>query len=114
MATTKYGTKQTTPRLYYERKLWGVCVICGKPLRNGETTISCVDCLAKRKKQVAERRDKVREQSREFRRKHRAAGLCRYCRLPALEGRSICEYHREYYSLLRKAKKEQSKDAEEA
>lgn len=116
MSSSNYGSKGTTPRLYYERKLWGVCILCGKPLRNGETTLSCINCRNKRKQQASARRERVNEQSRELRRKHRAAGLCNYCNTPAIEGRSMCEYHKEYYSktnqLLRKQRREQAQSEE--
>ena len=116
MAPTKSSI--LTQRLYYERKMWGVCIVCGKSFKNGETTLTCTECLAKRREYASARRERIREQSKQFRERQRAAGLCTYCSEPAIEGKRLCPYHKEYYSktnqLLRKQNKEKIKNAEQS
>lgn len=83
-------------KLYSERKLWGVCPACGKPLRKGETTICCSECLTKRREWASAHRSRTKEVSRRFRERHKTLGLCTFCNAPAEEGRTLCTFHREY------------------
>ena len=90
--------KAASKKLYRERREWGVCIICGKPRRNGETTLACVDCTLARAEYRERNRQRIRETGKERRARYRAAGLCIYCGKPAVPGLSQCEYHRMYYS----------------
>lgn len=90
--------KECSKRLYHERKEWGVCATCGKPRRNGETTVMCVHCLEKRAKMRQENREKINEYARARRQRFKAQGLCIDCGKPAIQGQTRCEYHKEYYA----------------
>ena len=113
---TNHAASAAMSKLYYDRKKWGVCVVCGKPMKNGEETITCAFCLEKRRAQASAKREILRKQSKELRERHMAAGICIFCKSPALENSSRCEFHNEYYSSanqrLRKAKKERERNAE--
>lgn len=95
-------------RLYEERKEWGVCVTCGKPLRNGEKTVSCQDCITDRAKYREDNRQHIRDNARDRMNRYRAAGLCVFCGKPVVEGKKLCQYHRDYYS--KKPKDKNMKD----
>lgn len=85
-------------KLYLDRKLWGCCIICGKPLPEETDFLSCDACLKKRAEYREQNRARIRRYSQERRSKFRAAGLCVYCGKPTIGGKSKCEYHREYYA----------------
>jgi GT2 family glycosyltransferase len=98
----KQSSYEYKHKLYNDRKAWGVCVICGKRMMNGESTIVCDICLKKRRDWAAPRREILNRQRREFAARHKAMGLCAYCNSPAVEGITLCEYHRSYYKELNK------------
>lgn len=39
---------------------------------------------------------------REFRKEHKEMGLCRYCNKEAMAGKSMCEYHLNYYKFYKR------------
>lgn len=94
------ASKRACKRLYYERKSWGVCVACGKPLPKDCNTTVCSKCLEKRRGQRSHRRERIRTQSKEYRIRHKQAGLCVHCSNPAAEGYTMCDFHRSYYREL--------------
>lgn len=96
-------------KLYNDRKLWGICPICGNSVGKDETTICCSACLAKRREWGAAHRASTKEASRRFREKHRALGLCTFCNAPAEEGRTLCTYHREYTTEMQRRKRAEKK-----
>lgn len=84
-------------RLYYERKSWGLCVNCGKPVDGNEWAVSCSECVKKHKAHYDANKERIRENHRRFRDAHIAAGLCTYCNKEAVEGSTKCAYHKAYY-----------------
>lgn len=64
----------------------GLCVVCGGAREPGRTTRRCGACMQAEVDRV---------------RRKRRAGFCRVCAAPALEGRSMCAAHLEYYRDLR-------------
>lgn len=97
--------------LYRERKQWGLCVVCGKQIKDSESKIMCSDCLKTRREWASSRRETLNAQHKKFAAKHKAKGLCAHCNRPAVEGITICEFHRNYYKELRKKRAEQRKKA---
>lgn len=87
-------------KLYLERKLWGCCILCGKPLGKNVETLSCPRCIQKRANYRQENRNHIKESNKSRRERYKAEGLCIYCGKPAIPGRTQCEYHREYYSRI--------------
>ena len=89
--------KESAKKLYRERREWGVCITCGKPRLNGETTKSCVKCKEAKAEYRKQNRQHIRETTKERMDRYRAAGLCIYCGKPTVPGLRLCTYHREYY-----------------
>jgi hypothetical protein len=106
--------RSAAKELYHDRKVWGVCVVCGKPKKNEETTSLCRNCLQKRKDRFESMHEYVREQAKARRERHKAAGLCTYCNTPVVEGSNMCERHREYYRAQSKKQWARKKAANEA
>lgn len=97
-------------KLYAERREWGVCIICGRPRRNSETTLACADCTAKRAEYRRQRRDHLRESAKERMDRYRSQGCCPYCGKPAVPGRVVCQYHLEYYAELRRKQRKKERE----
>lgn len=91
------ATDDCHARLRKERKAWGVCTVCGKPL-HGEKTFACKKCNQRQAEYREENRQHIRETTKERMDRYRAAGLCIYCGKPAVEGKKLCQYHRNYYA----------------
>lgn len=89
--------KASSNKLYRERREWGVCVICGKPRRNGETTAACIACIKARAEYREQNRRHIRESTKARMDQRRAEGLCIYCGKPALPERRLCGYHLEHH-----------------
>ena len=90
--------KASCKKLYYERKEWNVCLVCGKPKKDGETTQTCKSCLESRAEYRKKHHDRILELQRDRISRFKAAGLCLYCGKPAaVPGGQKCEYHVEYY-----------------
>lgn len=89
-------TEACRRRLHDERVEWGVCILCGKPLR-GEKTLSCAACIEKRAEYREKNRERIRQQQRDRIQFYKANGLCIHCGRPAEDGYKKCAYHREYY-----------------
>ena len=92
--------KLAAKRLYYERKSWGLCVYCGKPVDSEDWAVSCSKCIQKHKERYEANKERMREKHRQFRDSHIAAGLCTYCNKEAVEGSTKCAYHKAYYRNL--------------
>lgn len=103
--------KACSKKLYQERREWGVCIICGKPRRNGETTLACVHCTKARAEYRERNRQHLRETTKERMNRYRAAGLCIYCGKPAVPGETQCQYHKEYYSKVNAKRRKRKKEA---
>ena len=88
-------------RLHDDRISWGLCILCGKPLK-GANTKMCPACIKRRTEYSAANREHIREVGRDRRRRYREAGLCVFCGKPVYDGHSTCEYHYDYYKSLRK------------
>lgn len=87
MSKTSSERSEKRKRLYNERLEWGVCVICGAPLK-GTKTHACPACLERQRKY---QRKKAAER--------RSLGLCVYCDTPAAHG-NLCERHYNYYKTI--------------
>lgn len=87
--------KAASKRLYHERRDWGVCTVCGKPKKNGETTIICAKCTQYRTEYRDQNRQHINELARARRQRYREQGLCIYCGKPALPGSTRCAHHKE-------------------
>ena len=103
--------KMHSKKLYHERSEWGVCVMCGKPKRSGETTKICIDCLKTRREYRERNHEKLLQRQRERVAKLRAAGLCVYCGKPTENGLYRCEKHKKYYTEINKKYAEQRRQA---
>lgn len=82
-------------RVYYRRKVAGLCVHCGKSIPWRGTTM-CGPCWrAKRASEDRTDPDRIkrRERRRELWHKRREQGLCVDCGKHALQGQARCDYH---------------------
>lgn len=90
--------KESALKVYRERREWGVCIICGKPKVNGETTKTCIRCKETMAEYRNRKRNHIRETTKERMDRYRAAGLCIYCGQPTVPGLRLCAHHREYHT----------------
>lgn len=79
--------KQRRKERYEQRKKEGLCIACGKQVKNG---VYCDWCKNKRNA----RRRTGRSQGELFRNRI-AAGVCMYCGAEAVNGYKLCEKHLE-------------------
>lgn len=105
----KVACKAASKRLYNERREWGVCVVCGRPKKNGETTAICDPCKRRRAEYRNTNRQRINELCNARRNRHREIGLCIFCDEPAEAGSTRCGYHKEYYAEINKASYERNK-----